>query len=104
MTKKVKITVIRKFSPEEVFGHGMIRQSTGESVPTCSLERGREFIVENHLEIPEGFCGQAWHDMYHTIMMYYWGGDYEYPEPGVTYTPCGDGIRPVIFRIESHDH
>jgi hypothetical protein len=24
----------------------------------------------------------------------------EYPEPGVTYQPCGDGVKPVDFKIE----
>jgi len=24
----------------------------------------------------------------------------EYPEPGVTYQPCGDGVKPVVFKIE----
>jgi uncharacterized repeat protein (TIGR04076 family) len=50
--------------------------------------------------MPKDFCGRAWNDMYTTLMVYYCGGDYDYPEPGVTYQPCGDGIRPVIFKIE----
>ena len=96
---KLKITVIKKFSPEDVFGHKMHRH-TGEPIPTCSLEVGSEFIVDNHHKPPEGFCTQAWQDIYNTLMIYYCNGDYQYPEPGIAYTPCGDGIRPVIFKIE----
>jgi hypothetical protein len=33
-------------------------------------------------------------------MVYYFGGDYEWPAPGVTYQPCGDGVKPVVFKIE----
>ena len=98
--KKVKITVIKKFSPEDIFGEKMIRHSTGKPIPPCYLEENQEFIVESHLDVPEGFCGQAWHDLYDTIMIYYCNGDIEYPAPGVTYTPCNDGVRPVIFKLE----
>ncbi len=98
--KSIKITVIKKFSPTDVFGHEIIRKSTGKPIPSCYLEEGKEFIVENHLKAPEEFCKQAWHDLYNTLMIYYCDGDYEYPEPRVTYTPCNDGVRPVIFKIE----
>jgi hypothetical protein len=33
-------------------------------------------------------------------MTYYFGGDYNWPEAGITYQPCGDGLRPIIFKIE----
>lgn len=101
MTNKVKITVIKKFSPEEIFGHEMMRE--GKPIPLCSYEVGEEFIVDNHLDRPEKFCGQAWQDLYSTLMIYYNGGDYNYPRSGVTFQPCGDGIRPVIFKIEKLD-
>lgn len=96
---RVKITVVKRFSPEEIFGHEIMKESGGKIV-RCSYEDGQEFIVDSHLDRPEGFCGQAWQDLYTTLMIYYYGGDYNYPEPGVTYQPCGDGMRPVIFKIE----
>ena len=98
MKTRLKITVMKKFSPEEIFGHEILRN--GEPIPTCSYEVGREFIMDNHLNRPKDFCGQAWQDLYSTLMVYYNGGDYDYPEPNVTYQPCGDGVRPVIFKIE----
>jgi len=100
MTKKVKITVIRKFTPEDVFGinHGITYN--GGEIPSCPLEVGSEFIVDSHLDRPKGFCGRAWHDLYTTLMVYYYGGDIEWPGPGATYQPCGDGVKPVVFKIE----
>ncbi|MHA3962982.1 MAG: TIGR04076 family protein [Candidatus Thorarchaeota archaeon SMTZ1-45] len=98
MKGRVKITVIKTFSPEEVFGHEILRD--GKPIQACSYEVGEEFIMDHHLNRPKEFCGQAWHDLYNTLMIYYYGGDYDYPEPGVTYQPCSDGIRPVIFKIE----
>ncbi len=98
MATKLKITVIKTFTPEEVFGHEILRD--GKAIQACSYKVGEEFIVDNHLDRPKDFCGQAWQDLYTTLMTYYYGGDYNYPELGVTYQPCGDGIRPVIFKIE----
>jgi hypothetical protein len=56
MTTRLKVTVVKMFTPEDVFGpdHGIT----------------------------------------------YNGGDMEYPEPGMTYQPCGDGVKPVVFKIE----
>ncbi|MFX1475532.1 MAG: TIGR04076 family protein [Promethearchaeota archaeon] len=96
---RVKVTVIKKYSPEDIFGHEMRRQD-GKRIPVCGLEVGEEFIVDSHLKMPEDFCPRVWHDHYGLLMMYFYGGDMEYPAPGVTYTVCGDGVRPVIFKIE----
>ncbi|MGY5876276.1 MAG: TIGR04076 family protein [Candidatus Thorarchaeota archaeon] len=99
MQAKLKVTVFKRFSPEDVFGHEMKREN-GEIIGPCSYEDGEEFIVDHHLNRPEGLCGRAWQDMYTTLMVFYNGGDYNYPEQGVTYQPCGDGLRPVVFKIE----
>ena len=95
----VKITVVKKFKPEDILGHS-VKRDTGENIGYCSLEIGEEFIMDHHLNMPKDFCGRAWNDMYTTLMVYYCGGDYDYPEPGVTYQPCGEGVRPVVFKIE----
>ena len=98
--RKLKISVVKKFNPKEIFGQEMIRSSTGKPIPSCYLQEGQEFIVESHLKPPKDFCEQAWHDIYDTLMVYYNDGDYDYPDAGITYIPCNDGIRPVIFKIE----
>ncbi|UCE09097.1 MAG: TIGR04076 family protein [Candidatus Thorarchaeota archaeon] len=99
MKTNLKLTVVKKFSPEDILGQE-VKRHTGERIPPCRFEEGQEFIVDNHLTPPDDFCGQAWQDLYTILMIYYCGGDCEWPEPGVTYSPCGDGLRPVIFKIE----
>lgn len=103
MMKKVKITVIKKFNPKDIFGKDIISQETGKPIPPCYLNEGESFILTTHLEPPKGFCEKAWLDMYDLLMIFHYNGDYAYPNPGMTYTPCNDGIRPVIFKIEKLD-
>ena len=98
MVAKLRITVVKKFNPEDVFDYPITWNE--ESIPACGHKVGEEFIMDHHLNRPEGLCGRAWHDLYTTLSTYYFGGDYEYPESGVTYQPCGDGLKPVIFKIE----
>ena len=47
MSNKVKITVIKKFTPDDVFGpdHGIAYN--GGEIPACPLEIGSEFIVDH---------------------------------------------------------
>ncbi len=103
MSPNVKITVVRKFTTEDVFGpdHGITWN--GNPIPACGHEVGEEFIMDHHLDRPEGLCGRAWQDLYTTLMVYFNGGDYEFPAPGYTYQPCGDGLKPVVFKIEKMD-
>ena len=90
MTTRLKVTVIKMFTPEDVLGpdHGITYN--GDPLQPCGHQVGEEFIVDHHLNKPEGLCGRAWQDLYTTLMVYYFGGDYNWPAPGVTYQPCGD--------------
>ncbi|MFX1513570.1 MAG: TIGR04076 family protein [Promethearchaeota archaeon] len=99
---KIKISVVKRFSPEEVFGHEM-KQSSGKVITQCtSFEDGQEFIVEN-LNKPEGFCGWAWNDLYKDVSVLNFGGEFfggDWAGKGVMYTCCTDGVRPVSFKLE----
>ncbi|MGY5854763.1 MAG: TIGR04076 family protein [Candidatus Thorarchaeota archaeon] len=98
---RLKITVVRKYSPEEVFGQEMIQKSSGKPIPTCQfLHEGQEFIAENSFKMPEGFCGWAWRDLTVRLTKFDLVDDMDWPEKNVTYVACGDGVRPVIFRLE----
>jgi uncharacterized repeat protein (TIGR04076 family) len=99
----VKITVIKKFSPEDIFGHEIINHSTGKAIPMCSMEKGKEYVVDNLYDMPDDFCPRVWYDSHDIITTYFFGGDFEYPETGATYVTCNDGVRPVIFKIEKID-
>ncbi|MHA2496897.1 MAG: TIGR04076 family protein [Candidatus Hodarchaeales archaeon] len=98
---KLKITIVKKFSPEEVFGHE-VKRTSGEIVPLCGLEE-REYIVEHQFKMPEGFCGKAWQDMSRELSLLSYGVDYDYTEPYAIYATCTDGIRPVVFKIQPLD-
>ncbi|MHA2009480.1 MAG: TIGR04076 family protein [Promethearchaeota archaeon] len=100
-SKKIKITVIRRFSPEEVFGHEM-KYTSGEKVAPCSrngLSEGMEWVVE-YMQRPENFCVWAWRDLSRDLSILFCGGDHFWSEPDVTYTSCSDGMRPVVFKLE----
>jgi uncharacterized repeat protein (TIGR04076 family) len=96
---KIRVTVLKKFNPKEVFGHD-ITYPRGDIVPTCHVfEEGEEFIVEN-VEKPEKFCGWGWETVSKDIAILDAGDDVSWTDPGIIYTCCTDGARPVSFELE----
>lgn len=99
---KLKITVLKKFNPKDVFGHDYINPR-GEIVTTCYVfDEGEEFIIEN-LEKPEKFCGWGWKTVVKDLEILDSGEDVTWTEPGVIYSSCTDGARPVVFKLERID-
>ena len=99
---KVKITVVKRFGPDDVFGpdHN-IRQISGELVKKCSsFKEGDEIIVEDIHFMPEGFCMWAWRDLYKDLSVLFFGGNFWRPQTGIIHTSCTDGRKPVVFRLE----
>ena len=95
----LKITVLRRFAPEEVFDEKPI--GYGELGKCTVFEDGQEFIVGDDGKMPEGFCVWAWDDIYKSVLTLRYNGDFPwFTEAGATVTNCTDGLRPVIFRIE----
>ena len=95
---KLKITIIRAFSPEDVFGHEY-RSPAGEIAEACYLKEGDSWIVEGDKK-PEGFCSWAWEDLRKDRYLLYFGGDIPDTEDGVVFVSCSDGKRPVVFKLE----
>jgi uncharacterized repeat protein (TIGR04076 family) len=95
----LKITVLRRFAPEEVFDKKPIGY---EKLEACDVYTdGQEFIVGDDGLMPEGFCVWAWDDIYKDILTLRYNGDFEwFSEKGASVNCCTDGLRPVIFRIE----
>ncbi|MFW9923602.1 MAG: TIGR04076 family protein, partial [Candidatus Thorarchaeota archaeon] len=84
---KLKITVVKRFGPEDVFGtdHN-IRQLSGELVQKCShFNEGDEIIVDHIEKYPEGFCMWAWRDLYKDMSVLFFGGNFPRPEKGFAY-------------------
>jgi len=98
---RLKITIERTFSPAEVFGHEIKQASNGDLIPPYQFfEVGQEFIAEDGFTRPEGFCGWAWRDFTVRLTKFDLIDDMDWPDKDTTYVTCGDGVRPVIFKLE----
>ena len=96
---KVKITVLKRFHPSEVFETSPVTIET--PFEECELfKEGKEFIVKN-MSMPKGFCNTAWISIYSNIRLLSFGFDLPwFKEKGVAVNSCIDGLRPVIFKLE----
>ncbi len=56
---KVKVTVLKKFKPIDVFGKDF-KNPKGEIVPECSVFEEGQILISEDGEKPEGFCGFDW--------------------------------------------
>jgi len=96
---KIKISIIKRFSPEDVFGHEY-KTPTGKVVEKCHFKDGQEWISEDG-EMPDGFCSWAWTDLARSIHVLRFGGNFKnWAENGIMYNACSDGVRPVCFKLE----
>ena len=97
----LRITVERVFTPREVFGKEIRQASDSEAIPPCPVfKKGQVFETENGFSRPEGFCGWAWRDLTVRLTKFDLIDDMDWPERNMTYVACGDGVRPVIFKLE----
>ncbi len=68
-----KISVLRK-----TYHQDFSEQYTLHNKPTCEVfEEGQEFIVENPVRAPEGFCAWAWQDIQRWVQTMMLGGDFK---------------------------
>ena len=99
--KRVKITVLRKeLYPD--FADEYLTEGR-EAGPCALLNVGDSFVFEGGAQMPEGFCPWAWIDIYHNVTSVAAGGTYKpwNRKDGQTIVCCTDGIRPVVFRVET---
>ena len=101
---KVKITVLKRVTPEYIFDGNVPLRPNGEKYTICTAFQDRqEFIVEN-MGCPDGFCAYAWKDIYSDVRVLAQGGDHEpWVEAPKMISCCTDGIRPVSFTLERLD-
>ena len=97
---KVKITVVKRINNKDMFGDSPPATYTGE--PECDvLELGQEFIVDEGVNCPSGFCAWAFADIQRDLVHLIFDGSYPWvKEKGVTLASCTDGCRPVVFKLE----
>lgn len=98
--RKVKITVLKKLKPKEIFGDEL--PAATDIKDACSVFNvGQQFIVGEDGRTPEGFCAWAWNDLYGVLTHLRFGGDFPWMrEKGTIVSCCSDGFRPVIFKLE----
>jgi uncharacterized repeat protein (TIGR04076 family) len=99
---KVKITVLKRVTPEYIFDGDVPTSPGGKKYTICTrFKEGDEYIVEKSVSCPEGFCGYAWKDIYSDVRVLSLGGDHEpWVEKPKMISCCTDGIRPVSFILE----
>jgi len=97
---KVKITVVKKVSNQDMFGDDPPVGFT--AAPQCDkLEVGQEFISDETGSCPPGLCPWAFADIQRDITHLRFGGNFPWiKEPGKMLACCTDGVRPVVFKLE----
>ncbi len=96
----VRITVIRGFSKEEIFGDD-VPAKLADFVTPCRVHTpGQEYLLES-ADCPENFCSWAFRDIYRDVIHLMRGGDYSWiGAPGTSYSSCTDGRKTVVFKLE----
>lgn len=100
--KKVKITVLKTTLDKELaLEYGV------EGLTACPmLEAGQIFYAD--YTKPDNFCDEAWKAIYQYAFalahgaendVFYYGDWIK--KPGVAICSCNDGLRPVIFKLET---
>lgn len=106
---RVKITVLKRVTPEYIFDGKVPTRPNGETYTICTaFKEGEEFTVEKNMGIPDGiphgFCAYAWKDIYSDVRVLALGGDHEpWMAAPKMISCCTDGIRPVSFILERLD-
>ena len=97
----VRITVIKKeFDPELADAY----LSEGREAGACPLhEVGDSFVYTGGAEKPEGLCPWAWLSLYASVNALCAGANQNtwYRNSRTRIHCCTDGVRPVVFRLET---
>ena len=100
--KKVRITVLKTTFDEE-----LAREYGAEGLSACPMLREGQVFYADYAK-PAGFCDEAWKAVYQYVFalahgagehIFYYGDWIR--KPGVAICSCNDGLRPVIFKLES---
>jgi len=99
MPKKMKITVVKGFTAEEVFDGEVPDHFPEEFESPCpKYHVGSEWVMES-VDCPDGFCSWAWADIQKDVADMWFGGP-TWKGRNPNYFSCTDGMKPVIFKVE----
>lgn len=101
---KVKITVLKTTLDKE-----LVAEYGAEGLTACPMMKEGQVFFADYAK-PEGLCDEAWKAIYQYVFalahgagndVFYYGDWIK--TPGVAICSCNDGLRPVIFKLESTD-
>ena len=98
----VKITVLRCFSPEEVFKKPPVKARYSGPCDIFEVDQVFHISATENPIMPDNFCSYAWDAIFRWFVAIRSKADFLqwYEEPGVVLVCCPDGLRPVVFKIE----
>ena len=100
--RKEKITVLKTTLDKE-----LAREYGAEGLTACPMMKEGQVFYADYAK-PEGLCDEAWKAIYQYVFalahgagneLFYYGDWIR--KPGVAICSCNDGLRPVIFKLES---
>ncbi len=101
--KKVKITVLKT-----TFQEDLAKEYGIDDLGVCPILNEGEVYYGDWAK-PEGFCDEAWKAIYqyvfalsHGVDNLFYYGDW-IKKPDIAIVSCNDGLRPVIFKLETTD-
>lgn len=101
--KKVKITVLKTTLDKE-----LAKEYGADGLTACPMLKEGQVFYADYAK-PEGFCDEAWKAIYqyvfalsHGVDNLFYYGDW-IKKPGIAIVSCNDGLRPVIFKLETTD-
>ena len=100
--RKEKITVLKTTLDKE-----LAREYGAEGLTAWPMMKEGQVFYAGYAK-PEGLCDEAWKAIYQYVFalahgagneLFYYGDWIR--KPGVAICSCNDGLRPVIFKLES---
>ena len=101
---KVKITVLKTTLDKE-----LAEEYGAAGLDKCPMHTEGQIFYADYAK-PDNFCDEAWKAVYQYVFaldhgagnsLFYYGDWIR--KPGVAVCSCNDGLRPVIFKLESTD-
>ncbi len=100
--RKVRITILKT-----TFDKELAAEYGAEGLTACPMMKEGQVFMADYAK-PAGFCDEAWKAIYQYVFALAHGSGEEVfyfgdwiRKPGVAVCSCNDGIRPVIFKLES---
>ena len=99
---KVKITVLKTTLDKE-----LAEEYGAAGLDKCPMHTEGQVFYADYAK-PDNFCDEAWKAIYQYVFALAHGAENELfyygdwiRKPGVAVCSCNDGLRPVIFKLES---